>query len=106
MKRFSIGLVAVILGIGFAAFTTPQKTTHKTFSYVYKFTGTSTAGENTASNYVLSASQAGCDNAAPEMVCVIETSFAPDGNNNPQFPSGVDVHNNANITVKHWQPEL
>ncbi len=106
MKRFSIGLIAVLLAIGFAAFTTPQKVAKKTFSYVYKFTGNSTAGENTAANYVLSSSQAGCDDDTPDMVCVIESSYAPDGNNNPQFPSGVDVRNNLNITIKHWQPEL
>ena len=105
MKRFSIGLVAVLMALGFAAFTTAKKVTHKGTTYFYRYNGIAPSGENTATNYSLGSSQTGCNDLVHDMVCVIETSYAPDGSGNPQFPTPVDVRNDGNIAVQHWKPE-
>ena len=107
MKKFGIGLIVIAMASVFAAFTTPHKA--KSFTYKYQYIGTSAAAqdENLATNYVSAGSPSGCDDDHQEMVCFIETDYAPDGNNNPQFPGGsLDVRNSSTeVTIDHWKPE-
>ena len=104
MKKISIGLFTLVMAIGFAAFTTPKKAA-KTFNYSYIYTGTTVAGEEVAANYTQGTSQSTCNDNVPDLVCIISTTYAPDMNDHPQFPSTPDVHNNANITIQHYKPQ-
>jgi len=106
MKRFSIGLAVLLLAIGFAAFT-PNKAAHKSFTYTYKYNGTSVADENDRTKYVLSSSTSGCEDIEDDMICQLQSNYAPDGSNHPNFPSGsysvrLDTDNNG---ISLWQPE-
>lgn len=104
MKKFSIGLVAVLMAIGFAAFTQPQKLAHKKNSYSYRFTESTNANRTDPSKYILSESADGC-NTYSEVICLIDAPFAPDMNNHPTFSSGTDpLSNNVGITVSYWKP--
>jgi hypothetical protein len=104
MKKISIGLLTLIMAIGFAAFTTPQKA-KKVFNYTYHYNGATLVGENMPSNYSLSSSQTGCNDNAQELVCVISTSYAPDGNGFPQFPSSEDIRNDENVSIEHFKAQ-
>jgi hypothetical protein len=105
MKRFSIGLAAVIMAFGFAAFTTPKQVAKKTDTYTYKYTGTAVSGENDKDNYGPFVSEGSCSDIQDDMVCVIETSYAPGTGGHPAFPPSEDVRDDDNVTITFWQPE-
>ncbi|MGC4102464.1 hypothetical protein [Ferruginibacter sp.] len=104
MKKMFFGIAALMLAAGFAAFTTAPKVT--TLQYTYKYTGSAVTGENLAANYIAASSTNDCNDDAPEMVCFIETSFAPDVNNHPQFPGGtLNVRSSSQVIIDHWKVE-
>jgi hypothetical protein len=108
MKRISIGLVAIIMAMSFAAFTPAHKAAHKTFAYSYLYTGGSAANQNNPLLYVESSETEGCDNDNREMICVFESNYAPDNAHHPILPTTTgytiegDTDNNL-VTFK--QPE-
>ena len=100
MKRFSIGLVAVLMALGFAAFTSPQKSTlhKKAYANWYRYTQPTAVGIADPGNYVFTTSLSGCgeDN---NLVCIIETTGSTSMGGHPDFLSGTDVYNDENIEV-------
>ncbi len=104
MKRFSLGLAVLLMAIGFAAFTTPQKAKHKRTGYDYLYTESSNTNSTDPSKYILSESAEGCDHVS-DVICMINAPFPPDEDDHPTFTQGTDpLDNSVGISVTFWKP--
>lgn len=106
MKRFSIGLVAVLMAIGFAAFTTPKTAIQKkTGLNLYRYNDNATDIKNPL-NYVWVSSMSGQCSGAAEIVCIIEAPGNAGSGEHPDFTNGTDPYDNQqDVTVKAERAE-
>ncbi len=95
MKKFSIGLAAIILAISAVAFTEVRKPAKaSTFYNNYRYNGTTNAGMKDPVNYTWTDELTGCSDFEEEVVCII-SSPGPSGlDEHPVFEEGTDPFDN------------
>ncbi|MGC4102347.1 hypothetical protein [Ferruginibacter sp.] len=95
MKRFSFGLIAVLMAVGFAAFTTPQTIKkNKLENHLYRYTLTNNTGKDNPANYVFTSSSSGCSQGSA-VVCIISAPGTDGMGNHPDFPNPTNPYSNS-----------
>ncbi|MGG9964083.1 hypothetical protein [Ferruginibacter sp. SUN106] len=100
MKRFSIGLVAVLMAIGFAAFTTPkQVVATTTTNNLYRYMPNALSPDPTdPAQYVYTANADNCTEGNDE-ICIISSPGSAATGAHPTFTKGNDPYNNLAESV-------
>ena len=94
MKQFSIGLVAIIMAIAFAAFTMPKTVpVHPATNNNYRYMLSNNSGDTNPLNYVYTTNLIGCDGS--NVVCIIDAPGPSGSGAHPSFASGTDPYNNS-----------
>jgi len=95
MKKFPVGIFAVLMAIGFAAFTTPPNAKHhKRDNNLYRYTLTSNTGNDNPANYVFTSSASGCSQGSA-VVCIISSPGTDGMGDHPNFPLHTDPYSNS-----------
>lgn len=104
MKQFSIGLVAIIMAIAFAAFTMPKSgTVHPATNNNYRYSLTTNSGDTNPGNYVFTTDLSGCSGS--DVVCIISSPGPSGAGAHPSFASGTDPYNNSvGVSVVSQKP--
>ncbi|GAB2842613.1 hypothetical protein [Ferruginibacter profundus] len=99
MKRFSIGLVAVLMAIGFAAFTTPKHVVTATTNNLYRYMPDALNPDPTdPAQYVYTATADNCTEGNDE-ICIISAPGSAVTGAHPVFTKGNDPYNNLAESV-------
>ena len=94
MKKISIGLMTLIMAIGFAAFTTPKSAPAKTlFNNWYEYMPGSTPDPTDPDQYVYVTTIDDCH--GNDRVCVISSPGPSGTGQHPTFTKGQDPYNNT-----------
>jgi hypothetical protein len=99
MKKFSFSMLAIVLAIGFAAFTTPPGKKNTT-NNLYRYQLDSNTGMDDPANYLFTSSATGCgtDN---NIVCIISAPGEAETGAHPDFELGTNPYSNSEgVTVE------
>jgi hypothetical protein len=106
MKRFSIGVLAILMAFGFAAFTVPHSTSSsKLDNHKYRYQPNLDGDYDDPDNYVYTEDLTGCGEDVTT-ICIIDAPGGTGVGVHPDFPDHTDPEDNSlNVTVYSWKPE-
>lgn len=94
MKKIATSLLAVLLAVGFAAFTAPQSKSKPVFNNMYRYLGTDDSHISDPNWYEYTTSTTGCPDTDPQVVCIISSPGTTGVNGKPSFTNGQNPRDN------------